>query len=469
MKVVEISIRNRPVVLVLLAMITVGGLLAYVTLPKESNPSIEIPYIVVTTIYPGASPSDIENLITQPIEREIKGINGIDNIKSTSTEGVSSIVVEFTPDVSMDDANQKVRDKVDVAKVDLPADAEDPIISEIDLSEFPIMSINLAADYSLSRLKEVAEDLKDELEAIPSVLQVTLVGGLEREVEVDVDLASLQGYNLTFDDLINAISQENTNIPGGKVDVDRLNYLVRVDGQFQSPREMEDVVVKAPDGMPIYVRDLATVRFGFKERESYARLRMLRRENEDGALEAVDQPDYLQVITVNVTKRSGENILETSNQVHAVLDAFPLPTGTRILITGDQSDEVRKLVKDLENNIVSGLIFVVAVLLFFLGVRTSILVGIAIPLSMFLSFVIFQVIGQTLNFIILFSLIIALGMLVDNAIVIVENIYRYLEEGHPRWEAAEKATSEVGMAVFASTLTTVAAFLPMLFWPGIIG
>lgn len=469
MKVTDTAIEYRTSILVLTLLLTVGGAVAYVSLPKESSPSIEIPYIVVTTVYPGASPGDIENLITQPIEREVKGINGIDNIKSTSTEGVSSVIVEFTPDVSMDEANQKVRDKVDLAKADLPQDAEEPLVSEIDLSDFPIMSINLAGDYPLSRLKEVAEDLQDELEAVPSVLQVDLVGGLEREVQVDVDLAKIQGYNLTFEDVTKAIQRENTNIPGGKVDVDKRNYLVRVDGQFKEPRQLEEVVIVAPGGVPIYIRDVAQVRFGFKERTSYARLRVLRTQDEHGELHDEHQDTYLQIITVNVKKRSGENILETSEKVQAILSTFPFPKGTRVLVTGDQSREVRDLVKDLENNIISGLIFVVSVLLFFLGLRTSLLVGVAIPLSMCLSFLIFKVMGQTLNFIILFSLIIALGMLVDNAIVIVENIYRYLEEGHDHWDAARLATKEVGGAVVASTATTVAVFVPMMFWPGIIG
>ncbi|MCB9649032.1 MAG: efflux RND transporter permease subunit [Deltaproteobacteria bacterium] len=469
MRVTDTAIKYRTSAVVLTLLITFGGAFSYVKLPKESSPSIEIPYIVITTLYAGASPSDIENLITQPIEREIKGLSGIDNIKSTSTEGVSSIVVEFTPDVSMDDANQKVRDKVDLAKPDLPQDAEEPIVSEIDISEFPVMVINLAADYPLARLKEVAEDLEDELESIPSVLEVDLVGGLEREVQVDVDLAKLQGYGLTFDDITKVIGQENTNIPGGKVDVDRLNYLIRVDGQFDEPRQVADVVVKTLGGQPVYIRDLADVRFGFKERASYARLRILRMEDEDGKLEEVNQQGYLQVISLNVKKRAGENILETSAAVRETLDKFAFPTGTRVLVTGDQSKEVKDLVKDLENNIISGLLFVVAVLLFFLGVRNSFLVGVAIPFSMCLTFLIFFAMGQTLNFIILFSLIIALGMLVDNAIVIVENIYRFLEEGHDHWEAARLATGEVGGAVVASTATTVAAFIPMLFWPGIIG
>ncbi len=469
MKITNLAIDYRTSVVVLTFLLAVGGLFSYITIPKESSPSIEIPNIVVTVIYPGASPDDIESLITQPIEREVQSVNGIKQIRSTSTEGVSTVIIEFEPDVSMDEAYQKVRDKVDVAKPDLPNDVEEPIVSEIDFSEFPIMTINLAANYSLSRLKDVAEDLEDEIEKIQSVLEVDLVGGLTREVQVNVDLNALQGYNLTFMDLVETVQEENTNMPGGSVDVDRLNYLVRVDGSFNDPEEIENLIIDAPGGQPIYVRDVARVDFGYKEVDSYARLQLFHTENEDGDLVPVADREVLQVISLNVKKRSGENIIETAKAVRAKIDAFPFPSGTRVVVTGDQSEDVVALVTDLENNIISGLIFVVAVLLFFLGVRTATLVGIAIPLSMFLSFIIFDALGYTLNFIILFSLIIALGMLVDNAIVIVENIYRFREQGYSRYDAARLGTAEVAGPVVASTSTTVAAFAPMLFWPGIIG
>ncbi|MEX0822547.1 MAG: efflux RND transporter permease subunit [Rhodothermales bacterium] len=469
MRITNLAIKYRTSIVVLTVLLVVGGLYSYTAIPKEAQPSIEIPNIVITTLYPGASPDDIETLITKEIEQEVQSVNGITQISSTSTEGVSTIIVEFEPNVSMDEAYQKVRDRVDIAKTDLPDDVEEPMVNEIDLQEMPIMNINLAADYSLVRLKDVAEDLETELEKIPSVLEVDVTGGLEREVQVNVDLSALQGYNLTFMDIVETIQQENTNIPGGSVDVDRLNYLVRVSGQFTEAEEIENLVVSAPDGRPIYVRDVADVDLGFKDRTSYARLQLFRTETDDGDLVRVDDPRTLQVITLGVKQRPGENITEVADAVDDVLAAFPLPSGTRVEITGDMSENVQTLLTDLENNIISGLIFVVAVLLFFLGVRTATLVGIAIPLSMFLSFIVFQSMGYTLNFIILFSLIIALGMLVDNAVVIVENIYRYREMGHSRFDAARLGTAEVGGAVVASTATTVAAFTPMMFWPGIIG
>ncbi|MFN3201607.1 MAG: efflux RND transporter permease subunit [Bradymonadia bacterium] len=469
MKITDTAINLRTAVMVFTLALTIGGLGAYVGLPKESNPSIEIPNIVVTTVYPGAGPDDVESLLTQPIEQELVAINGIEEIRSTSTEGVSTVVVEFTPDVEMNEALQQVRDKVGIAKAELPPDAEEPLVNEIDFSEFPIMVVNLAADYPLAELKAVAESLEDRIEAIPSILEVDLIGGLTEEVQIDVDLARLQGYKLSFDDVVGAIQRENVNLPGGGIDVGPRNYLVRVDGQFDDPLEIADLIVKTPENAgPIYVRDVAEVVRGYKKRTSYSRLRVLQREVDD-ALVQVDDGRYRQVVSLSVKKRSGENILEAAEAVRAAIDASTMPKGTSVLITGDQSKQVKALVKDLENNIISGLIFVVAVLLFFLGVRNSLLVGVAIPLSMFTTFLVMMVMGETLNFIILFSLIIALGMLVDNAVVIVENIYRFLEEGHSPFEAAQKGTAEVGIAVVASTATTLAAFAPMLFWPGIIG
>ena len=471
MKITNFSIKNRPSVAIITAMLVVGGLVSYLTIPKESFPSIEIPTIVITTLYPGASPGDIESLLTKPIEQEIQSVNDIKEIRSTSSEGVSTVVVEFTPDVTMDDAFQKIRERVDLAKPEMPSDVEEPIVSEIDLQEIPIMSINLAGPYALTRLKDVGDDLADRIETVPTILEVDVIGGLDREIKVDVDLHALQGHGLSFEDIINTIGDENVNIPGGSMDVDRLSYLVRIDGEFDSPEdEIGSLVIKSPNGRPVYISDVATIDFGFKERTTYSRLQLLQVEDGRRLVRLPeDRAQSNQVVTLNVKKRSGANILITADAVDEILQDFVLPPNVELEITGDMSEQVQAFVTDLENNIISGLIFVVLVLLFFLGVRTATLVGIAIPLSMFLSFIVFQTIGQELNFVILFSLIIALGMLVDNAVVIVENIFRYREMGYSRWDAAREGTKEVGSAVVASTATTVAVFIPMLFWPGITG
>ncbi|PAP78506.1 efflux RND transporter permease subunit [Rubrivirga marina] len=469
MNITDLAISNRTAVVVLMLALTIGGLVAYVALPKESQPQIEFATIVVTTIYPGASPDDVESIITQEIEREVATITGLDVLRSTSTEGVSTVIAEFLPDKDIDEASREVREAVDVAKVEFPTDVEEPIVSDIDFADFPIVTVNLLTEGSLTQLRSTAEDLQDEIEGVPGVSGVDLLGGLEREVQVDVDLAALQGAGLSVDDVVAAVQTENANIPGGSVDVGPENYLVRVNGEFDSPDEILDLVVASPGGTPVYVRDLADVTFGYKERASYARLEVVQRENEDGEFVPVSDAENLQVIRLNVKKSSGENIIEVVDGVEEAIAGFAFPSGTEYVLTGDQSESVEILVKDLENNIIAGIIFVIAVLLFFLGVRNASLVGLAIPLSMFVSFLVFSVMGQTLNFIILFSLIIALGMLVDNAVVIIENIYRFREEGYGRWEAARKGTAEVALAVAASTATTVAAFAPMLLWPGIIG
>ncbi|MEF8866369.1 MAG: efflux RND transporter permease subunit, partial [Salinibacter sp.] len=318
MKITNLSIKYRTAIFVLTLLIVGGGLYSYLTIPKESAPSIEIPTVVVTTVYPGASPDDIESVVTQPLEQEISSVNDIDELRSTSTEGVSTIVAEFDPSMDNDKAYQDVKDAVDRAQPDLPSNIEDdPIVSEINTEDFPIMTVNLGADYSLARLKEVGKDLQDEIEGIPSILEANLVGGLTREVQVNVDLTALKGYGLTFQDLVGTIQRENRNIPGGSIDVDRLNYLVRVDGRFDDPEEqIPGLVVGAPNGNPVHVRDVADVVFGFEDRSTYARLRVLQEENAEGELVSAPRNDAsVPVISLNVTKRGGDNILEAVESV----------------------------------------------------------------------------------------------------------------------------------------------------------
>lgn len=447
------AINNRISVMVLVALVAIMGTVSYLTIPKESFPNITVPNIFVVTLYPGVSPEDMESLVTRKLEDELGNISEIKAMTSTSTEGYSSVVLEFDTGIDIEEALQKVREKVDLAKAELPEDAEEPLVQEVNLSEFPIMQINLSGDYDLEILKDIAEDLQDKIEAIPTVLGVDLTGGLEREVQVDVDLAKLKYYNLSFGDIIGSISAENVTIPGGDISVGTKSFLLRVPGQYQETAPIEDVVLKVNEGKPIYLRDIANVTFGFKERETYSTL------------------DESPVITLGVKKRTGENILETYDRVSAILDdALPtLPPTTTYKITNDQSKDVKNMVSSLENNIISGLILVIGVLLFFLGVRNASFVGISIPLSMFLSFIILSALGITMNMIVLFSLILALGMLVDNAIVVVENIYRYLEEGYDNFESAKKGTGEVAGPIIAGTATTLAAFFPMIFWPGTVG
>ena len=448
------SIDNNVSVMVLLVIVSIMGLLSYVNIPKEAEPDITIPNVIVITTYPGVSPEDMESLVTQKLEDELTDLSNVKQMNSTTSEGYSSVNIEFNTGINMDEALQKVREKVDMAKPKLPSAAEDPIVQEINISEFPIMQVNLAGEYSLERLKKVAEDLQDRLETIPEVLEVDLAGGLDREVKIDIDLSKMKYHGVSFKNIIEAIQNENVTIPGGNIEVGSTKYLVRVPGEFKNPELMKDIVIKtSPEGFPIFLRDIANVDFGYKERTTYARL------------------DGLSVITLSVKKRSGRNMIETAQKVRSIIDeespSFP-PT-TTVAITGDRSKDVVSMVANLENNIISGLILVVGVLLFFLGVRNASFVGISIPLSMFLAFIIISAVGMTMNMIVLFSLILALGMLVDNAIVVVENIYRYLEEGYDNITAAKKGTGEVAIPIITGTLTTLGAFLPLVFWDGVIG
>ncbi|MDH5197182.1 MAG: efflux RND transporter permease subunit, partial [Gemmatimonadota bacterium] len=447
------AVDHPTMILVLTAIIFVMGLSAYIGIPKEASPEVVVPNIIVNTIYPGVAPKDIETLVTRPLEEDLNTIGDAKEITSVSTEGFSSINVEFNAGVDMEDALARVREKVDIARPDLPDAAEEPQIIEINFAQFPIMQVNVSGPYSLVRLREVAEDLQDELEQISSVIEVQLSGGLEREVRVEVDLAKLKFYDLAFDDVVEAIQKENVTTPGGGIDVGEMKYLVRVPGEFETTAPIADIVVQTRSGRAVYVRDVATVDFGFKDRDSYARL------------------DGNDVVSLAVKKRTGENIIETADEVRAAIARVEptFPPGTVVTITSDQSADIASMVANLENNIISGLILVVAVLLFFLGLRTAWFVGLAIPLSMLVSFLVMQAAGFTMNMVVLFSLILALGMLVDNAIVITENIYRFREQGWDRQSAAKFAVGEVAIPIIASTATTLAAFLPMAFWPGIVG
>ena len=476
MKLTEITLKNRTAIIVLTAILVIAGAYSYSSIPKESNPSIEIPIFIVNTVYPGISPADMESLVTQPIERELQGINGVKDIRSNTTESFSSVIVEFDLDVPISEASQRVRERVDLARTNLPPDAEDPFIIEIDLDDFPIMTVNLAADYPLSRLTEVAERLEEEIETVSGIRAVEIVGNVEREVQVNVNLNALNGYGISFGQLVNAIQSQNLTIPGGTVDVDMMSYLIRVSGEFKDPAEIENLVVARPMGEGptgpglVYMRDVAEVIFGFKDRESFARLRSYKVDSNGAKIDlAEEEIQDLQVISLNIKKRPGVNILDTANDAKEIIENFAFPAGTSVVITGDASEQIVDLISNLENSIISGMLFVILVLVFFLGVRNALLVGTAVPLSILVGFIVLLSLGYSANFIILFSLIIALGLLVDNSIVVVENIYRFREMGYGKFEAAKLATDEVGYALIAATSTLLAAFIPMTFWPGIIG
>ncbi len=453
MNITDFSIKNYMAVYALVVIITIAGLYSYITLPREANPDITIPFVIIATTYTGVAPGDMETLVTQKLEKELKNLENVKEMRSSSKEGVSIISVEFDPNIDIDEAVQKTRDKVNIAKPELPPDADEPVVTEINFSNIPIMMVNISGKYGLVRLKKIAEDLQDEIEQVPGVLSVDLVGGLEREVKVDIDPERLRYYGLSLKDIVEVIEKENVTIPGGSIDVGDYKYLVRIPGEIDDPSEIGDLVVMTSDLKSVYMRDLADVSFGFKDVSTYARL---------GGNDC---------ISLSITKRSGGNIIEVTDAVKALIDRKlqELPRTTEISITADQSEMTRNLIDDLENNIISGLILVVGVLFFVLGLKVAVFVALSIPFSMLISFIVLSALGFSLNMVVLFSLILALGMLVDNAIVIVENIYRHAEEGSPPFKAAIEATREVAKPVIASTVTTLCAFFPMVFWPGIMG
>ena len=453
MKISDWSLDHKTSVFVLLFIVVIAGFVSYSNLPVESFPQIKQPVVIVSVPYIGVAPSDMETLVAQPIENKLKEITKIKKMTSSSVEGFTNITVEFETDMDIDEAVRKVREKVDQAKPDLPDDVEEPFVQEVNFENIPIMLVSIVGQQSLVRLKKIAEDLQDKFEQIPGVLDVNITGGLEREVKVNLNPARLRYYSLGVNDVISSIQQENTTIPGGAVESGNLKYTVRIPGEFDSIEELKNVVVKTINGYPIYIHDLADVEFGYKDQATYSRLD--------------DEPS----VTLSIQKRSGENIIRIADGVKDILKKYEkqLPAKTHYVILADQSKDIRSMVNDLENNIIAGLLLVIAVLYFFMGARNGLLVGIAIPLSMLVSFVVISMLGYTLNMIVLFSLILALGMLVDNAIVIVENIFRHYEEGKPLMKAAREATREVGMPVLTSTITTLFAFSPLVMWPGVVG
>ena len=451
----SLSINNRTSVIIITFIIVVMGFISYIRIPKESFPEVVIPTIYIGTPYPGNSPIDIENLITRPIEKELKSISGIKDISSTSVQDYSTIIVEFNPDEDIPKALQDVKDAVDKAKSELPTDLDtDPNVMDIDITELPILYINISGDYSINELKTYAEYLEDEIEKLSEVSKCEIKGALDREIRVDADIHKMEAVEVSFQDISDAIAAENVTLSGGNILTNEFRRSLRVDGEFKSVEEIEDVIVKDEDYRIVYVKDVASVTDSYKERTSYSR------------------SNRLPVVTVDVVKRGGENLLITAEKIKEIIDAAKIerfPEDLDITITNDQSKFTKSMVSNLENSIITGVILVTLVLMFFMGLRNALFVGVAIPLSMFMAFMLLSAIGYSANMMVLFGLILALGMLVDNGIVVVENIYRLMQEGYDPIRAAKEGVGEVAMPIISSTATTLAAFLPLAFWTGIMG
>ncbi len=450
------AIDNKISVYVLTIIITFAGLMSYNSLPKESFPDIVVPTIYINTVYAGNTPTNIENLVTKPIEKQLKSISGVKKINSTSLQDVSVIMVEFNTDVEVPVAKQKVKDAVDKASTDLPKDlTTQPNVMEVSFSDLPIMYINLAGKMDLNKLKKYGDQLKDRIEGMKEISKVQMVGDLEREVQINIDMFKMQAANFALYDIYKAVHEENMNMSGGLVPMDGMKRNLSIKGEFTDVDQIRNLVVTSGSGVKVYLKDIADVVDGTKEQESYARL------------------EGKNVITLNIVKRSGENLIQASDKINDLIKTMQeenFPKELKITVTGDQSDQTRLTLHDLINTIIIGFILVTFVLMFFMGVTNALFVAASVPLSMFIAFMFMPTIGFTLNMIVLFAFLLALGIVVDDAIVVIENTHRIFDNGKKDIKTAAKmAAGEVFLPVLSGTLTTLAPFIPLAFWSGIIG
>jgi multidrug efflux pump len=446
------AIKLRTAVIVFSLAATLIGSVCYVTLPREGMPDITIPYVFVTAAYEGTSPEEMEKLITVPLERQLNDIEGVKNLTSSSAEGVSVITLEFLAGEDIERAKQRVKDKVDLARPDLPSDLDVPLVQALNVSsDVPVFRLAISGTVEMSRLKALAEDLRDRIEEIGGVKAAEIYGAREREIRVEMDATRLAAYGISPALIQQRIVQENATLSAGNVEVRGDKFQVRVPGEFEIARDLRDITLTEREGHRVCLRDVAEVTDTFKDVESISRL------NGESCL------------TLMIKKRVGENSVSLLERVKKAIAEFSLPPGVKLTRVYDESEYVATMIAELENNIASGGILVVLVLLMFMGKRNSLYVALAIPLSMLLGFTLMWTLGMAMNMIVLFSLVLASGMLVDNGIVIVENIYRLRSEGLSKLAAATRGAAEVAWPITTSTLTTVVAFAPLLFWPDIMG
>ena len=455
------AIDNRTNIYVLIALFLILGLSAYFSMPRENFPEVKETKIYISVPYPGNTAEDIERLIVDPIEDKLKNVSNVVEILSTSQEDYGIITVEFDEGITVEEAKQKVKDEVDSEKAneDWPTfnNAKvEPNVFDLNMSEeIPICNINISGDYPVEKLKEFAEILQDKIEDLPETKKADIRGAQEKEVEVAVDIYKMMAAQVSFDDVLNTIRNGNMTMSAGNMVSSGQRRTIRILGEVKEPEELENFVVKA-DGGAVYLRNIALVSFKEKDKTTYAR--------EFGR----------NVVMLDVKKRSGKNMIEAIEKIKTIIKSAQeedeLPPNLDISIANDQSVKTINQVNDLINNIIFGIILVVTVLMFFLGFRNALFVGFAIPMSMFMSFMILSAVGYTMNTMILFALVMGLGMLVDNGIVVVENVYRLMEEeGMSRIEAAKKGIGEIAFPIIISTATTVAAFVPLGMWPGLMG
>jgi len=452
------AIDNKTSIYVLAIIIAIFGMINYQSIPKEQFPELVIPTMIVSTIYPGTSPTDMENLVTRPIEKNLKSINGVKKVTSNSIQDFSIIIVEFNTGVEIADAKQKVKDAVDKSKPDLPNDLlKDPSVMEIDFSEIPIMYINISGDYELDRLKKYADEMQDEIESLKEITRVDIVGALDREIQINVDMYRMQVASVSLSDIDRAIASENLTISGGSIEMQGTKRSIRVTGEFKNMDVINNIVIKSSSGALVYLKDIAEIKDGFKDRESYATL------------------DRKNVITLNIVKKSGENLLEASDKIKEIVEKLKkdkFPAQLNINISGDMSVHTRTMLTDLNNTIIIGFILVTIVLMFFMGLTNALFVGLSVPLSMAIAYIVMPGIGFTMNMMVMFAFIFALGIVVDDAIVVIENTHRIFKQHKGKLDikqSAKYAAGEVFVPILSGTLTTLAPFFPLAFWPGVVG
>ncbi len=455
------AIKNKTTIYMAMGLILFFGISAYFSMPRESFPEIKETKIYVSSLYPGNTAEDIEKLITNPLEDKLKTVSNVVEIVSTSQEDYSMITVEFDEDISVELAKQKVKDEIDseTSGEDWPTfngAKVEPNVFELSMSEeIPILNINISGDYPVMKLKEFGEYLEDEIENLPEIKKVDIRGAQEKEIEVAVDIYKMMASSVSFNDVTSAISSGNMTMSAGNYISSGQRRTIRILGEIENPDDLENFVVKSEDGDNVYLKDIADISFKEKDRTTYAR--------EFGH----------SVVMLDVKKRAGKNMVAAAEKIEKIVEqakANVFPSNLNITITNDQSSKTIGQVDDLVNNIIFGIILVVTVLMFFLGFKNALFVGFAIPMSMFMSLMILNQLGYTMNTMILFGLIMGLGMLVDNGIVVVENVYRLMdEEGMSRLEAAKEGIGEIAFPIIISTATTVAAFIPLGLWPGLMG
>jgi multidrug efflux pump len=444
--------RPRPVLL-LLVLLIIAGAASYVTIPKEAEPDIVIPQIYVNIIHEGISPEDAERLLLRPMEVELRSLDGLDEIRATASEGAAVLTLEFDAGFDADAALADVREKVDLARAELPSDSEEPFVQEISISMFPVLVVNLHGDVPERTLLAIARELRDEIESLPGVLDAEVGGDREELLEVIVDPVALETYQLAYDDIINYVARNNRLVAAGVLDAGQGRFGVKIPGVFEDLDDLYSLPIKADGTRTVTFGDVATVRRTFKDRTNYARL--------DG------QP----TVALEITKRSGANILEVVASVNALIEQArtQFPETVEIAITQDNSEQVETMLNDLVNNVATAILLVMVIVLGSLGLRSAGLVGISVPGSFLTGLLVIDMLGYSMNIVVLFSLIMAVGMLVDGAIVVVESAEVNLSHGYSARRAYTEAAKRMAWPVTASIATTLAVFLPLLFWPGLIG